>query len=66
MLMLDALQILKENGYTFYWNDADKNWWLTRPGKFGKVSRTESVLAENRENAEEAAVNRYAKGRSGF
>jgi hypothetical protein len=62
MQMLDAVQLLKDKGFSFYWNDADKHWWLTKPGKSGKITRTEPVLANNRENAEAAAVNRYVKG----
>lgn len=62
MLMQDPLQLLKENGFSFYWNDADKHWWLTKTGKNGKVlMRTNPVTAKNRDEAEKAAINRYIK-----
>ncbi len=62
--MKDSLQLLKKNGYSFYWNDADKHWWLSKAGKNGKILRTDPVKAENRENAVEAALSRYIQGPS--
>jgi hypothetical protein len=62
--MEDNLQILKKKGYTFYWNDADSHWWLTKFGKNGKLVRTEPIKAENRADAENAAVDQYIRGRS--
>ncbi len=62
--MQDAVKLLKKNGYTFYWNDADKHWWLTKVGKNGKLVRTDPVKAEDRDGAEKAAVERYFRGRA--
>lgn len=63
--MEDNLQMLKKKGYSFYWNDADQHWWLTKIGKNGKLVRTDPIKANEREDAEQAAVDRYVRGRSG-
>jgi hypothetical protein len=60
--MVNNLQLLKKNGISFFWNDADKHWWLRKIGANGKSLRTKPVKAENREDAEAAAVSRYVKG----
>lgn len=57
-------QLMKKMGYSFYWNEADKHWWLTKPGSNGKTMRTHPEHADNRENAEAAAVERYVKRHS--
>ena len=62
--MIDALQLLKKNGFSFYWNDADRHWWLTKVGKSGKLVRTEPIHAENRADAEQAAIDQYIRGSS--
>lgn len=62
--MLDALQVLKKSGFTFYWNDADQHWWLTRIGKNGKLVRTEPIHANSRADAERAAIDQYIQGSS--
>jgi hypothetical protein len=57
----DILDLLKKHGYTFYWNEADKHWWLTKNGNSGKVTRTDPVVAESREEALRAAADEYVK-----
>lgn len=62
--MIDALQLLKKNGFSFYWNDADRHWWLTKVGRNGKLVRTEPVHADSRADAEQAAIDQYIRGSS--
>ncbi len=49
-------KLLKQRGLTFFWNEANKIWWVRQNLPDGRITRSSPAGARNREEAEAAAI----------